>query len=84
MNLKWLKLKSLTKLRSNMREIKFRIWNKQTKKFVNNAYSLHCFSNWSVDAFTGEIYDYVGSFNGGEEPVEPVYTNTRRSSITRK
>jgi len=57
-----------------MREIKFRIWNKQTKKFVNNAYSLHCFSNWSVDAFTGEIYDYVGSFNGGEEPVEPVYT----------
>ena len=43
-----------------MRQIKFRIWSRQNKCFVDNGDSLHCFSNWSIDAFTGEIIDYVG------------------------
>ena len=48
-------------------EIKFRIWDKQLKKFVDNDASLHCFSNWSISAFTGEIIDYVGVNNGHGE-----------------
>lgn len=30
------------------------------KTFVENGASLHCFSNWSIDAFSGEIVDFVG------------------------
>jgi len=52
-----------------MREIKFRIWDKQLKKFVKNDASLHCFSNWSVDAFSGTIIDYVGVMDGDHKTV---------------
>jgi len=30
------------------------------KKFVANEASLHCFSNWSISAFSGEIIDFIG------------------------
>jgi len=40
--------------------IKFRIWDRQTRKFVANDTSLHCYSNWAIDPFTGKVIDYVG------------------------
>lgn len=48
-----------------MRELKFRIWDKQNKKWITeNGHSLHCFSNWSICPFTGKLTDYVGAFDG--------------------
>ena len=49
------------------RELKFRIWDKQLKKFIKNDSSLHCFSNWSIDAFTGGLIDYIGSYDGDHQ-----------------
>ena len=44
-----------------MRELKFRIWDKQNKNWIKeNGQSLHCFSNWSICPFTGKLTDYVG------------------------
>lgn len=44
-----------------MREIKFRIWDKQNKNWITeNGYSLHCNSNWAICPFTGKLTDYVG------------------------
>jgi hypothetical protein len=43
---------------------KFRIWDKQNKCFVHNDNSLHCESNWSVDAFTGNIVNFVRAIDG--------------------
>ncbi len=42
------------------RQLKFRIWNKQHKTWLENDASLHCFSNWSICPFTGKLTDYVG------------------------
>lgn len=49
-----------------MRQIKFRIWDKQTKNWLENSCSLHCFSNWSICPFTGKLIDYVyvGAIDG--------------------
>lgn len=47
-----------------MRELKFRIWDKQTKTWLENSSSLHCFSNWSICPFTGKLVDYVGVIDG--------------------
>ena len=41
------------------REIKFRIWDKQNKKWLENSSSLHCNSNWTICPFTGNVVDYV-------------------------
>jgi uncharacterized phage protein (TIGR01671 family) len=49
------------------RTIKFRIWDKESKGFIKNGASLHCFSNWSIDAFSGKIIDYVGMIDGDKE-----------------
>jgi len=46
------------------REIKFRIWDKQNKKWLENSSSLHCYSNWTICPFTGNLVDYVGTFDG--------------------
>ena len=44
-----------------MRELKFRVWDKQNKNWIKeNGQSLHCFSNWSICPFTGKLTDYVG------------------------
>jgi hypothetical protein len=47
-----------------MRELKFRIWDKQNKKWIENSSSLHCFSNWTICPFTGNLVDYVGAIDG--------------------
>ena len=46
------------------RELKFRIWDKQNKTWLDNSCSLHCFSNWSICPFTGKLIDYVGAIDG--------------------
>ena len=45
------------------RQLKFRIWDKQNKKWIENSSSLHCFSNWTICPFTGNVADYVGDYN---------------------
>jgi uncharacterized phage protein (TIGR01671 family) len=49
----------LTDKTMNNREIKFRIWDKQNKKWLENSSSLHCYSNWTICPFTGNVVDYV-------------------------
>lgn len=44
--------------------IKFRIWDRQNKCFVHNGNSLHCESNWSIDAFSGDIINFVRTIDG--------------------
>lgn len=47
------------------RQFKFRIWDKESKRWLNkNDSSLHCFSDWQIDPFTGKISDFVGSISG--------------------
>lgn len=46
-----------------MRELKFRIWDKQTKNWLENSSSLHCFSSWTICPFTGNLVDYVGDYS---------------------
>lgn len=42
------------------REIKFRIWDKKSKKWLTSGDGgTHCNSNWAIDPFTGKIIDYV-------------------------
>ena len=43
---------------------KFRIWDRQARRYVENSCSLHCFSNWAIDPFTGEICDWVQGADG--------------------
>ena len=43
------------------RNLKFRIWDKQSKRFVQNDAGTHCISNWHIDAFTGEVVDFTAS-----------------------
>jgi uncharacterized phage protein (TIGR01671 family) len=49
------------------RQLKFRIWDKQNKKWLENSSSLHCYSNWTICPFTGNLVDYVGTFDGDHE-----------------
>ena len=46
------------------RELKFRIWDKQYCKWLENSNSLHCLSNWTICPFTGNLVDYVGVIDG--------------------
>jgi hypothetical protein len=47
-----------------MRELKFRIWDRQAEAWAENDCSLHCFSNWQIDPFTGQLTDFVGAIDG--------------------
>lgn len=47
-----------------MREIKFRIWDKYHKTWLENGHSLHCFSNWHICPFTGQLTDFVEMIDG--------------------
>lgn len=49
------------------RIIKFRIWDRQAKAWAENDCSLHCFSNWQIDPFTGQLTDFVGAIDGDRE-----------------
>jgi hypothetical protein len=46
------------------RQIKFRIWDKSRKSFLENGSSLHCYSHWMMDVFTGKLYDAIGAIDG--------------------
>lgn len=48
----------------NNNRLKFRIWDKEEKKWLENGMGTHCFSEWAICPFTGEIADYVGFFSG--------------------
>lgn len=51
-----------------MRQLKFRIWDRQDKRFVNNDCGTHCCSNWHLDAFGGGPVDFVNTL--GDEPYQ--------------
>ena len=42
----------------------FRLWDNQTKRFVENSVSFHCMSNWQICPFTGAITDFVQPVDG--------------------
>ena len=44
------------------RQLKFRIWDKQNKNWLKNSSSFHCYSNWTICPFTGNLVDYVGDY----------------------
>ena len=47
------------------RELKFRIWDKSHDEFIiENGHGFHCYSNWSIDIFSGKLVDYVGAHDG--------------------
>ena len=48
------------------RQLKFRIWDRQYKRFVDNAAGTHCASRWLIDAFTGRPVDFVVGFEDPE------------------
>jgi hypothetical protein len=52
------------------RQLKFRIWDRQHKRFVDNAAGTHCYSNWHLDAFSGQPVDFVACY-GGEQGWNP-------------
>lgn len=45
---------------------KCRIWDREERRWLENGASLHCFSNWQICPFTGEVSDFVGCFGGSE------------------
>lgn len=49
-----------------MRQLKFRIWDRQHKRFVDNDAGTHCSSRWLLDAFTGRPVDFVVGFEDPE------------------
>jgi uncharacterized phage protein (TIGR01671 family) len=61
----------------NNRELKFRIWDKQSKTWLGNGSSLHCYSNWTICPFTSKLVDYVGTFGEDDRcipsPAEDYY-----------
>jgi hypothetical protein len=48
------------------RQFKFRIWDRQSKRFVGNDAGTHCASRWLIDAFTGRPVDFVVGFEDPE------------------
>lgn len=49
-----------------MKQLKFRIWDRQTKQFIHNSAGTHCASRWLIDAFTGRPVDFVVGFEDPE------------------
>ena len=49
-----------------MREIKFKIWDRQANRWAENDCSLHCCSNWQIDPFTGQLTDFVSALDSDE------------------
>jgi uncharacterized phage protein (TIGR01671 family) len=46
-----------------MRELKFRVWNKATKSWLNDDAGTHCWSEYCLNIFTGEVVEFVTSDN---------------------
>jgi hypothetical protein len=58
-------------------DLKFRIWDKQAKRFVEDQPSLHCYSLWAIDTFSGELLTLTSSvapYPNDEDPNKPFYT----------
>jgi hypothetical protein len=48
---------------------KFRIYDKSNKSYITeNGASLHCFSQFMIDVFSGDVYDAVGVIDGDHIP----------------
>ena len=45
-------------------EKRFRIYSNKLKCHVQNEHGTHCFDSWTIDPFSGEVIDYVGSYSG--------------------
>lgn len=46
-----------------MRELKFRVWNKATKSWLSDDAGTHCWSEYCLNIFTGEVVEFVTSDN---------------------
>jgi len=46
-----------------MRKLKFRVWNKATKSWLNDDAGTHCWSEYCLNIFTGEVVEFVTSDN---------------------
>lgn len=46
-----------------MRELKFRVWDKATKSWLNDDAGTHCWSEYCLNIFTGEVVEFVTSDN---------------------
>jgi uncharacterized phage protein (TIGR01671 family) len=46
-----------------MRELKFRVWNKAAKSWLNDDAGTHCWSEYCLNIFTGEVVEIVTSDN---------------------
>jgi uncharacterized phage protein (TIGR01671 family) len=45
------------------RELKFRVWNKATKSWLSDDAGTHCWSEYCLNIFTGEVVEFVTSDN---------------------
>ena len=56
-----------------MRQLKFRVWNKSTKSWLNDDAGTHCWSEYCLNIFTGEVVEFVTSdnkfFSRANEPI---------------
>ena len=56
-----------------MRELKFRVWNKATKSWLNDDAGTHCWSEYCLNIFTGKVVEIVTSdnkfFSRANEPI---------------
>jgi uncharacterized phage protein (TIGR01671 family) len=54
------------------REIKFRVWNKATKSWLNDDAGTHLWSEYCLNIFTGEVVEFITgdnkSFSRADEP----------------
>lgn len=55
-----------------MRQIKFRVWNKATKSWLNDDAGTHLWSEYCINIFTGKIAEFITgdnkSFSRADEP----------------
>lgn len=59
----------------NERETKFRIWDKHSKRFIDNEVGTHVGSHWCLDAFTGELIDFQWAVSEGVDTRTPYKSN---------
>lgn len=57
-----------------MSNLKFRIWDRQNKRFVDNKFIPYRESIWVVNAFSGELVNFVKVTNGHSSPNTDLFT----------
>lgn len=70
-----------------MRELKFRIWDKEAERFIEDHNSLHCFDHWCIDLRNGVPVNFIGTtttnddfrapYVGGDNLVVQQYTGCK-------